>query len=164
RAGWRKALLGYLEPRVDELLQKNSDDAVEVFKNACSLFDPEDLEKAEPDPGMSKLGLRVAEAYSKRGAEEPVILGLSVAAALDPALRPRWDERIKWIEEFEASSGGETRRYGKVIEALEGTVRLWPAPIVVDRLAQLYLERQQALLRAIRKGARGGAAEMIEGQ
>src|SRR5262249_2090734 len=78
RAGWRKALLAYLEPRVDDLLQKGSDDAVEVFKNACSLFDPEELVKPEPDPALAKLALKLAESYSKRGAEEPVILGLSV--------------------------------------------------------------------------------------
>jgi tetratricopeptide (TPR) repeat protein len=164
RASWRKALLAYLEPRVDDLLQKGSDDAVEVFRNACSLFEPEELAKPQPDPALAKLGTKLAESYSKRGAEEPVILGLSVAATLDPAQRPRWDEHMKSIMEFEASSGGEARRYGKVIEGLEGTVRLWPSPIVVDKLAQLYFLRHEALLKAIRKGARGGAAEMIEGQ
>ena len=164
RERWRKALLAYLEPRVDDLLAKNSDDAVEVFKNACSLFEPEELEKPAADATLAKLGLKLAEAYSKRGAEEPVILGLSVAATLDPALRARWDERMKWIADFEASSGGEGHRYGKLIEALEGAVRLWPSPIVVDQLGKLYFARHDALLKAIRRGARGGAAEMIEGQ
>ena len=164
RASWRKALLAYLEPRVDSLLAKNSDDAVEVFKNACSLFDPEELEKPEPDPTLAKLGVKLAEAYSKRGAEEPVILGLAVAATLDSGLRPRWDERLKWIADFEASSSGEAHRYGKLIESLEGAVRLWPAPLVVDKLGELYMLRHEALLKAIRKGAHGGAAEMIEGQ
>ena len=32
RVGWRKALLAYLTPRVDDLLQKGSDDAVRPFR------------------------------------------------------------------------------------------------------------------------------------
>src|SRR5438270_197397 len=44
RAEWRQALLKYLFPRIRELLARNNDDAVEAFRNACSLYEPEELE------------------------------------------------------------------------------------------------------------------------
>src|SRR5262249_31116407 len=105
RAAWRKALLGYLLPRVSELLQKGNDDAVEVFKNACSLFDAAELDKPDAPPEMLRLGEELATVYARRGAEEPVVLGRSVAATLNPAARAQWDERIRWIQDFEASAG-----------------------------------------------------------
>jgi tetratricopeptide (TPR) repeat protein len=164
RAEWRKALLTYLLPRVDDLAARDNDDAIEVFKNACSLWEPEELEKPDTPKEMARRASMLADRFARRGAEEPVILGLSVAATLDPSQRGRWEERLRWIEEFESSAGGSAHRWTKVIEALEATMRVWPSPLVADKLAGLYLDRHAALLRAIRRGARGNAADLVEGQ
>jgi tetratricopeptide (TPR) repeat protein len=164
RVGWRNALLTYLLPRIDELLAKQSDDAVEVFKSACALYDPDELAKPGGPAEIGKVGEKIAQTYSMRGAEEPVVLGLSVAASFDPGAQKRWEERLKWIDDFESSGGGPGRRWTKVIESLEATARVWPSPLVVDRLAQLYIERHDALVKALRKGPSGGAADLIEGQ
>ncbi|HJZ84652.1 MAG TPA: tetratricopeptide repeat protein [Polyangia bacterium] len=164
RAAWRNALLAYLIPRVQEQLARKADDAVDLYRSACLLWDADELAKPDAPPELARLGGEIARLYAMRGAEEPVVLGLSVQATLDEKKRKEWEERLRWIDEFETGAGGPSRRWSKVIEALEGTVRVWPAPIVIDRLSTLYLERHQALLRAIRRGSKGGATEMVEGQ
>src|SRR5688500_3270488 len=79
REVWRKALLNYLLSRARELLAKHNDDAIDAFKNACSLYEPEELrDEDELPPELARLGEQLAARYSPRGAEEPVVLGLSV--------------------------------------------------------------------------------------
>jgi tetratricopeptide (TPR) repeat protein len=165
RTAWRAALVAYLMARGQDLLAKRSDDAVEAFRNACSLYEPEELARPDVPESMERMAERIAEVYAMRGAEEPVVLALSVQASRGKTAEKRWNERLRWIDEFEASTADGAARHGvKIIDALEKTVHVWPSPIVVDRLAALYLEQHEALVRALRRGAQGGATDLVEGQ
>jgi tetratricopeptide (TPR) repeat protein len=150
RAERRAALETWLLQQVREQLDRgHPEDAYEQFRQAVTLWDPEELAQKPHDPALQAVSEKVEAAFKKRGAHEEVLLALCVQMSLDdgargPARR-RFDEVIGWLRAGGATDselGGAVDGRGRVVDDMETGARLWPSPFVVDQLTAMYLERQ----------------------
>jgi tetratricopeptide (TPR) repeat protein len=150
RAPRREALLTYLVRQVNDALDRNHpEDAYESFKSALTLFDAVELRAPVASPAFAAAARRIEAAFKKRGAHEAVLTALAVELALgdDPAARARYDEVVTWLRNggaTETELGGPLDGRGRVIDDLEKLAAIWPAPLVVEQLTRLYVERHEA--------------------
>jgi tetratricopeptide (TPR) repeat protein len=145
----RAVLEAWLLTQVREQLDRgHPEDAYEQFRQAVTLWDPEELAQKPRDATLQAVSERVETAFKKRGAHEEVLLALCVQMSLDdgargPARR-RFDEVIGWLRAggaTESELGSAVDGRGRVVDDMETVARLWPSPFVVDQLTAMYLER-----------------------
>jgi tetratricopeptide (TPR) repeat protein len=173
RAPLRGKLLHYLLDPVLALDAKKlkrdareleSDDAFDIvfesFRDALSLYDPIELWSQPPkiSPEEQKLLRPAAElvvaAFSPRGADQQVVLALAALSTMAPDVRDtrdRLDQVLRWTDEAGMASERSLRRGTSAVDALEGALSDWPAPIVVRRLDTMYAERQQRFSSVLRR-------------
>jgi tetratricopeptide (TPR) repeat protein len=144
----------------DTLDRGHAEEAYELFRQAATLWDAQELAAKPRDPGLQSAAAKIESTFRKRGAHEEVILALCVQLALDDSaksnIRARLDQVMGWLRAGGASDselGGAPDGRGRVIEDLETVARVWPSPFVVEQLSNLYYERQDA-----------GAAEALAGK
>jgi tetratricopeptide (TPR) repeat protein len=105
--------------------------------------------------------------FSPRGGDEQVTLALAALASLAPQNRDyeqRLDQVLHWTDEASAQGErGGMRRSGTAVDALEGALGDWPAPVVVHRLDALYTDRQQRFSSVLRRPVGGNDARRALG-
>lgn len=191
RAALRKQLVSYLLGPVlaldtSELRRAATepgaqDDMERVFgsfKDALELFHPDELWSAsgpavapEERRLLIEAAKRVMSLFAPQGAERQAALALNVLFTLEPA-DARWAERLDglyaWLERGAqvAAGGSGPRSSPSMVAVLEQTVTSFPAPAPVERLATLYVERQEKIAGLLRRplGApppRAGMGELL---
>jgi tetratricopeptide (TPR) repeat protein len=187
----RKQMLGYLlNPLVTidakEFRRRGSDPGANddldrilaSFRDALELFSPEDLwprDGAAISTAEKQLLRRsadlVASLFASRGSESEVATALLVLHTLEPsnqASLKRLNELLPWLETGSqlALTGAGLRNLPTVTDVLESAATVWPAPAVVERLADTYIQRQQRLSTLLRRPlgtvpSRGAIGEML---
>jgi tetratricopeptide (TPR) repeat protein len=179
RVTLREKLLHYLldpvlalkvEPLRREVRELESDDVLDrvndSFRDALGLFDASELPRITPAERalIVPAAKLVVAVFSPRGADQQVTLATAVLATLlagSPEGREwndRFGELVRWTAEAGSNSDAGLRRAPGAIEALEGALADWPAPIVVERLDSLYTERQKRFAEVLRKPVGGPEA------
>ncbi len=106
----------------------------------------------------------VVATFSPRGNETAVAGGLFVLASIEPA-SPEWkrrlDELLPWVEMGGglARSTSASNTQPTTIEVLESLAIHWPVPVVINRLADSYIARQQQLATTMRRPLGTGSAQ-----
>jgi tetratricopeptide (TPR) repeat protein len=176
RAPLRHKLLAYLLGPLQKLdatqLQQQggdvgvSDDLDRVatsFRDALEQFAPEELwassgpTLASDERALVKQSAElVATLFASRGAETEVATALLVLTTLEPANQvwsDRLNELLAWIDTGAqlSLSGSGPRAQTTPTDILEAAAAAWPAPAVVDRLAQSYVDRQDKVASLLRR-------------
>jgi tetratricopeptide (TPR) repeat protein len=184
----RRQMIGYLLGPLatidaDEFRRRGSElganddlDRIQAsFRDALDLYGPEDLwpgNLREDEKNLLRRGAElVAALFASRGSESEVATALLVLHSLDPGNRgyvARLNELLPWLETGSqlALSGSGLRNLPTVTDVLESAATVWPAPPVVERLAETYIQRQERLSTLLRRplGAvpsRGAIGEML---
>jgi tetratricopeptide (TPR) repeat protein len=148
------------------------------FREALDLYTPEDLwERGGPELSdreralVTRTASLVADVFAPRGAELEVATALLALQTLEPKNRV-WSDRLAellpWLDTGAQLSltGAGPRGVPTPTDVLESIAAVWPAPNVVDRLAESYLRRQDRLSALLRRplGAvqnRGAMSELL---
>lgn len=148
------------------------DRAQSALREAIGLLSPEELWSEGTGLGARERArlVRAAELvrllYAPRGNEGEALLALGVLATLaaDPtAWNARIEEILSWVAEggqVAPALGGSPQALPSPRDLLEATATLWPAPVFVDRLGALYLDRQARLAGLLRRPMGSGRAGM----
>ncbi len=138
------------------------------LKDALDLFAPSDFRASAAGPDEVQLVTRAAAVvlaiYSPRGNEAAVALSLFVLTSLQ-AENAEWhrrlDELLAWVEQnAEMQRTSPTPRSAPtLVEVLEAVAAHWPAPSIIDRLATIYVDRQQRLVTTMRRPLGTGNAD-----
>jgi tetratricopeptide (TPR) repeat protein len=148
------------------------------FRDALELYAPEDLWarrgegiQADEKPLLRRSAELVAGLFASRGSETEVATALLVLHTLEPNDRvflSRLNELLPWLETGSqlALTGNGLRNLPTVTDVLESAATVWPAPAVVERLSETYIQRQERLATLLRRplGAvpsRGAIGEML---
>jgi tetratricopeptide (TPR) repeat protein len=154
----------------DSSVSDHYDRIVESFKDALELVAPEELwgkgapRLDEVERSQLAASARMVRAlYAPRGNETAVAMALFVLATLEPKNGEwvaRLDELLPWVDRGAqlAVNGGGPRQTTTLAEALEAVSASWPAPLVAQRLGDVYLQRQERLARALRRPIGTGEA------
>jgi tetratricopeptide (TPR) repeat protein len=160
----------------DSVVTDDLDRIVSSFRDALELYTPEELWNrgglAASERERALLGRAaqiVATLFAPRGSETEVATSLLVLTTLDPKNR-LWSDRlaelVPWLETGAQLSltGAGPRGIPTPVDVLESAVAVWPAPSVVQRLADGYLRRQDRLANLLRRplGANPGRAAIGE--
>ena len=170
RAKLIRYLLAPLAPlNVDKLRHESADLAstdvfervFESLRDAAGLFEPAELWATpttfDPDERdlLAKSARLALAVYSPRGAEPQIALCLAVLMMVD-GQNAEWGERfdhlLSWTDEARPPSEMGLRQSVSGLELLQSLLSDWPAPVVADRLAQLFQSRQKHPSLLIRPG------------
>lgn len=149
------------------------------FRDALDLFPPDTLWKAG-GPALSARERTLLQAsakllvsaYSPRGSELPVATALFVLLTIDPDnadWAARLDQLTSWIHTGAQLGAGPLGPHRSVTatDVFEQVASVWPAPLVLDRLAKAVHERQDKVTKLLRRplgageGARGLLSELL---
>ncbi len=134
------------------------DAAVEKLARIASLYYPEELEGGLL-PEMLALAKYIRIEGEPRGDEARVLSALWIESKLEPhntEPAEQYKQLRTWSDEARANLGGVSEHMSGLIAVIAEHARLTPAPEVLNTLANLYIERRQALLKAL--GPEGQAA------
>ena len=158
----RERLVAYLETQTEEILgAANFDRVVEHFARLTSLLSPEDFAEARIPRELERTARFLSEHGSSRGDEGRVLSGLRVLTAIHPDQPPlvaQYAALVLWGQEARAHLP-TLERYTRLIDVWEEHARLTPAPEVLSKLADLYAERRDALMRRGQDGPQLGPEE-----
>ena len=147
-------------------------DALDLFP-APLLWRPEGLAVSDRERKLLGAAARlIVGAYSPRGNELPVAMGLFVLQTLEPQ-NPEWPARIEqvlaWLDTEAQLSVGTPgpRTQPTTADILDGVAANWPSPAVVERVARLAWAQQERLTGMLRRppgtgvGGRGMLSELL---
>ncbi|HEY5283840.1 MAG TPA: hypothetical protein VIM14_13695, partial [Polyangia bacterium] len=153
-------------------LQDSFRDALDLFP-PNALWAPGGLKLADRERQLLQGSARLLiDAYSPRGNELPVAMGLAVLSSIDHTNREwasRLDQVLSWLDsgaQMAAGQGGP-RRLSSPGEILETVAAVWPAPEVLEKLTKLVFARQDKVAGILRRpigsgeGARGLLSELL---
>src|SRR5687767_14083606 len=163
------APLATLDPRAfklrggDAVVTDDLDRIVSSFREALELYTPDELWSrsglslsARERVLLTRAAHLVGTLFAPRGSEVEVATALLVLNTLDPKNR-LWADRLAeltpWLETGAQLSltGAGPRGVPTPVDVLESAVAVWPAPAVVQRLADGYLRRQDRLTTLLRR-------------
>jgi tetratricopeptide (TPR) repeat protein len=150
----RDYLVGYLE---QSLAGGNEGEAEAALRYTLTLYTAGDLRTAEPSPGLAGVAHELYRHTAKRGDELPSLLALAVEQRFGAeAARERavddWQALERWLVENGPFAGEPLLAHEDLERALETVAAGFPSPFVVQRLADLYVARYEAAVRAHAKG------------
>lgn len=163
RSKQRIALLRYASARILGHGARGGEEGLDRLRDLCFLLDPPELwapaRLGEAERTLLEGAARaVYDVQARVGNMDGTVLALGVLATLDARVwQPRYEQHVGWMQEFDLGGGGEGRvpPLLRLIEAHEHAVHDFPAPLLVERLAQLY--------RARRGGGDGGIMRLFRG-
>lgn len=161
-AALRDYLVGYLE---HALAGGNEAEAEAALRYTLSLYTAAELRTAKPAPALAAVAHELYRRTAKHGDELPSLLALAVEQRFgDEAAREQavedWKALEAWLVENGPFASEPLLAHQDLEHALETVAAGFPSPFVVQRLADLYVARHDAAVRAHRKG--GGLGAMSE--
>jgi len=155
RAAFRGVLLDFLVRYMDRTLREDRpEEATNALQFAAALWRPDELRAGRSvEPGLTAVAHRVYAAAAKRGDESPALFAVAIQQQFgdDPA-RARatatWIEIEGWLVRNGSFSEEPVLRHEELEAAIEETAANFPAPFVVQRLADLYVARFEAAVEA----------------
>ena len=146
-------------------------DALELYP-AAQLWRSEGLGIADRERSLLGSAARLmVNAYSPRGNEQPVAVGLYVLQTLEPQ-NPDWtariDQLLAWLDSETQMATGMPgpRALPTTADILDGVAAVWPSPTVLERVSRLASQRQERLSTMLRRppgtgvGGRGILSEL----
>lgn len=159
RGPHRAELLRFLVSHLQQALDKDDEtEALVSLRFAVALYSPQELRTTEPQPALAEAAERLYARTARRGAEFPSMLALAVQQRFaPPKARPKllaeWEALEKWLTDNGPLASEPLLAHEELERALESLAAYFPSPFVVQRLADLYVARYDA---AVRAHARGG--------
>lgn len=150
----RDRLLQHIDEDTEAVLARGDYEAlVRHFERMASLLEPDDFGAALPAP-MGRVATALVEAGSRRGDEARVLAALRVLRGVEDRdeLRQQYEEIVAWGRDARAQLPTGFERYTGLLRVWDEHARLSPAPEVLQTLAQLHVERRDAVLEAFRDG------------
>ena len=160
RGPLRRVLVAYLDDEAGQVVA--SGDVERIAAHTMTLIDlctPEDLDQGDVPTSLRPLAQALVERGERLGQEGRVLAGLRILRALeeDDAARARLEasyaEVASWGNDARALLPTGFERYSELIQVWDTHARLAPAPEVLQTLAQLHVERRDAIVEAFREGA-----------
>lgn len=159
RAGLRNRIVAYLLADTSELLERGEyAEIVEALGTITALYTPSELGDGGLPAGLDPVARWLVEHGSPRGDEGRVLSGLLVLSLLHPddrETRESYHRLEKWGLRVRATLNPLERLDEGLIEAWEEHARLMPTSDVLAKLGKRYVERRDAMLRALRAPGRG---------
>jgi tetratricopeptide (TPR) repeat protein len=159
RASHLAVLRSYLVGYLDQALAAGNDaEADAALRYALSLHTAADLRTTEAVPTLATAAHHLYRRTAKHGDELPSLLALAVEQRFgDPATRERsvkdWQALEEWLVDNGPFASEPLLAHEDLERALETVAASFPSPFVVQRLADLYVARYDA---AVRAHAHGG--------
>lgn len=157
---------------VDDLdcLDDSLRDGLDLF-SPSSLWAPSGLPLSARERSLLRDAAKLVLAvYSPRGNELPVATALFALQVVDPN-HSEWgaqlDQVLSWLDAGAqiGSMQSSSRRLATPMEVLDSIATVWPTPAVMERLTQLYFDRQERVSGFLRKpvteGARGLLGDLL---
>ncbi len=168
RRALRARLIREYGRRIDESLSdQHRDQAYQALRGIGELWTPDELEQLEQvsdpnnalrrefTPVVSQIQ-RFRRQLSRAGADEKSIFALVVLALSRPAASADYyaeiDAILQYVDELSIAENGPGAVRARPIQIFERVIASLPSPYVLDQLAKLYRDRQQAIKRYIRRG------------
>ena len=147
----RERLLEYLLAKSDAVIDSDDYEALVGHLAAfTSLYRPVELDSVPLPAGISRVGQALVERGSPRGDEARVLSALKVMSLANPqdkASASYYKRLLHWSFDSRAVLGGPLESYDDgLVEALVEHARLTPTTDVLATLAQLYVDRRDALV------------------
>jgi tetratricopeptide (TPR) repeat protein len=163
---YRERMLDFLVRHAGDAIDRGDEEEAEsALRYALSLFSPQDLTSVGPQPQLANLAHRVYGDASRRGDEVPSLLALAVEQRFAPTQQreravAKWKELEEWLVRGGPFSDEPMLRHDQLERALEEVAAGFPSPFVVQRLADLYVARYEAAVRARSHGREAGTASL----
>ncbi len=153
RTAKRRELADEYAHRIDaRFAEGRRAEAHQAMLDLVSLWSPRELasgsasrELAAYRPGIEK----VREAFSRAGGERETVGAIAVLIVIAPAraaeLQAELGDIFAYADDLAVAQFGEGAQRARPIELLESVRDSFPSPFVVDRLVELYIERQGAV-------------------
>lgn len=155
RAAFRGVLLDFLVRYMDRTLREGrAEEATNALQFAAALWRPDELRGGRSvEPGLTAAAHRVYAAAARRGDESPALFAVAIQQQFgDDQARSRatatWMEIEGWLVRNGSFSEEPVLRHEELEAAIEETAANFPAPFVVQRLADLYVARFEAAVEA----------------
>jgi len=155
RTAFRGVLLDFLVRYMDRTLREGRpEEATNALQFAAALWRPAELRSGRSvEPGLTAAAHRVYAAAARRGDEAPALFAVAIQQQFgDDKVRSRatatWMEIEGWLVRNGSFSEEPVLRHEELEAAIEETAANFPAPFVVQRLADLYVARFEAAVEA----------------
>lgn len=146
----RAQLSERLIERCDSAIDQDSyDGVVQCMAELGKLYTPGEYARAAFPRSLERAAQYLVREGSPRGDEGRVLSGLLIESLLHPddaAALERYQRLVYWSFDARADMSRPFERFQGLLEAWEEHARLSPTPAVMNALARLRLERQDALV------------------
>lgn len=131
-----------------------------LFAEAIELWDASELaDRTRPPPAIelaTPLAKKLYDQFAPIGGDVQAVTALAVLGAADPSraaeIDKTWLEIAAYVDDLAVAARGEGAQRARPIEILESVTEHFPSPWAGEALAQLYLEREDAIQAALRTG------------
>lgn len=155
RAAFRGVLLDFLVRYMEKnLRERRPAEASNALQFAAALWRPAELRgERQVEPGLTAAARKIYAAAARQGNESPALFAVAIQQQFgDDAARSRatatWIEIEDWLVRNGSFSDEPVLRHEELEAAIEETAANFPAPFVVQRLADLYVARFEAAVEA----------------
>lgn len=152
----RERIVAHLERQTPGLLEAGDYDAVvEHFAEMSALFAPEDFARGELPEALRAPARFLLRRASARGDEGRAMAALHLLRVLHPGdekLVREYRQVAEWGRQARSTLDNPLARYTELIEVWQEHARLTPAPEVLDTLADLHVERRDAIVEMVKSG------------
>ncbi len=152
RAARRAELAEEYATRFDHAIEhRDRDAAYESFVALIGLWTPTEIESGAAATGLAPYADRVAlmrTSFARSGGDREATLAAVVQMVIEPAAATASIGEIESIfafaDDLAVAQWGEGAELARPIEILDHVAEVFPAPWVVDRLTELYIDRRAA--------------------
>jgi len=164
RDEYRAKLLTFLRGYLTDALEEgDTPGAATSLRYAVFLFTPAELRAPAAQPGLADAAHALYRTTASRGDVDPSLLALAVEECFGTPKRRKqalrdWETLEAWLTENNDYADEPLWKYEPLQRSLEKVAATFPSPFVVQRLADLYVARYQAAVRAQAHGQNASAA------
>ncbi len=155
REAFRGVLLDFLVRYMEKTLREDRpEEASNALQFAAALWRPAELRGARKvEPGLTAAAHKIYALAARQGNEAPALFAVAIQQQFgDDQARARanatWIEIEGWLVRNGTFSEEPVLRHEELEAAIEETAANFPAPFVVQRLADLYVARFEAAVAA----------------
>lgn len=164
REVYRDRMLAFLSGYLADALGRGDDaEAAAALRYALATYQPAELRDTAARPDLAGAAHKLYRSAARRGAEQPALLALAVEQRFGDADARRravqkWKDLEDWLVRGGPFSDEPLLRHEELERALEEVAATFPSPFVTERLADLYVARYEAAVRARAHGRGAGTA------
>lgn len=160
----RARLLGWYDGRTAPLLADDDYDAVVAhLEDMAALYTPLEIGEGRVDETLRPPARYVADRGAARSDEARVLGALRLLLAIgetpDPAIEAEHRDIVAWGLAARATVGSDIDQQRRLAEVYEAYADLAPAPEVLEKLRDVYLDLRGALVALIRSGPEAAVRE-----